>query len=210
MKRKPITTPIGVAVWPKLNEPDTRWKTEGEFTVSLRLSADASASLIKLIEEFHADAYGWFCQNQGKKKLKKANMPFTSVEGEGGEKADEVDFKFKLKHQVETRRGDTFTQTVALFDSKGTPMTDLIGGGSMIRVRGEINPWFTASLGFGVSLWVKAVQVVELVEPTGSGSAESFGFKQLDGGWTTSSESFEFDDDAKKKPVEAESDDEDF
>ena len=204
MKRKPISTPVGVAVWPKLNAPDKRWKAEGEFQVTLRLSADDAVDVIKKIEEFHGNAYSRFCQDQGKNKLKKANMPFVDHEVDE-EKNGEVDFKFRLKHRVETRAGDTFTQTVALFDAKGTPMKDLVGGGSKIRVRGEMNPWFTASLGFGVSLWVKAVQVLELVEPTGNGSAESFGFNSTDGGFTTS-EPLEFDEDKKDEPEGAATD----
>jgi hypothetical protein len=115
-------------------------------------------------------------------------MAYEEVTDEAGVKTGEVDFKFKLKHRVETRRGDTFIQTVALFDGKGTPMRDQIGGGSMLRVRGQMNPWFTASLGFGVSLWVNAVQVKELVEASGGSTAESFGFGAMDGGFTTSEE----------------------
>ena len=209
MKRKTITTPVGVAIWPKLNEPDTRWKAEGEFTCTVRLSKADAAPVLKEIGDFHDKAYSWFCQNQGKNKLKKANNPYTEVENDSGEKTGEVDFKFKLKHRVETRRGDTFTQTVALFDSDGTPMQDLIGGGSKLRVRGEMNPWFTASLGFGISLWVKAVQVQELVEPTGGGTAAAHGFDVIDGGFTTSGESFEFADE-KKKPAVTSDDEEDF
>lgn len=205
MKRKTIVTPVGIAVWPKLNEPDTRWKAEGEFTCTIRLGKKDAAVVIKEIEEFHGKAYSWFCQNQGKNKLKQANMPFSRVTDDSGEETDEWDFKFKLKHRVETRRGDTFTQKVKLFDSKGTPMNDEVGGGSKLRVQGEMNPWFTASLGFGISLWVKAVQVLELVEPTNSGTAASFGFDPLDGGFTTTSESFEFD-----KPEKPSTDEEDF
>lgn len=201
MKRKTISTPSGVAVWPKLNEPDKRWKAEGEFQVTLRLSADDAVDVIKKITEFHGKAYSWFCQDKGKNKLKKHNMPFTDYEVDG-EKTGEVDFKFRLKHRVETRSGDTFTQTVALFDASGTPMKDLVGGGSKICVSGEMNPWFTASLGFGVSLWVKAVQVLELVEPTDNGTAKAFGFGSVDGGFTTS-EPFEFDEDKKEEPESA-------
>ena len=81
-----------------------------------------------------------------------------------------------------------FTQKVGLFDSSGDPMSDPVGGGSKIRVAGEINPWFTASLGFGVSLWIRAAQVIDLIEPKGGGSAKSFGFSSVEGGFTTSGE----------------------
>ena len=188
MKRKSITTPTGIAIWPKLNEPDTRWKAEGEYSVNLRLSAEDSAKLIKMIEEYADNAYSQFCTQQGKNKLKRHGMPWTEVTDESGEETGEIDFKFKLKAKVETRQGEVFTQKVGLFDSNGDPMSDPVGGGSKIRVAGEINPWFTASLGFGVSLWIRAAQVIDLIEPKGGGSAKSFGFSSVEGGFTTSGE----------------------
>jgi hypothetical protein len=188
MNRRPIKTPVGTAVWPKLNEPDTRWKAEGEYSVTLRLSAEDSAKIIQELEGYADVAYKSFCQQQGKNKLKRAGLPVQPVTDEAGEETGEHDFKFKLKARVETRRGDVFTQQVRLFDSKGTPMNEDVGGGSRIRVAGEINPWYTASLGFGLSLWVRAVQVIDLVEPKSGGSATSFGFSEVDGSFTTSGE----------------------
>ena len=208
MKRKPISTPVGTAVWPKLNEPDTRWKPEGEYTVSLRLDAADADALIKEMTTFYDEAYAWFCMYEKKKKLNKASsMPWSFVEDDKGEKTGEVDFKFKLKARVETRRGDSFTQKVVIFDSEGKPMSEHVGGGSTIRVRGEMNPWFTSSLGFGISLWVKAVQVKTLVEAAGGGTAKSFGFDSIEGGFTTS-EDFEFAD--TKAPLNPDADADDF
>ena len=34
-KRERFVSPKGTAVWPRLNEPDTKFKPEGEYTVSL-------------------------------------------------------------------------------------------------------------------------------------------------------------------------------
>tara|TARA_R110000822_G_scaffold94601_11_gene216940 strand:- start:77 stop:694 length:618 start_codon:yes stop_codon:yes gene_type:complete len=189
MKRKSIITPVGTAVWPKLNEPDTRYSTEGQFSVTLRLGGEDAVALMKDIDAFYAVGYEWHCQDQGKNTIKKcSSMPYEAVESDTGEKTGEVNFKFKLKHRVETRRGDTFIQTVALFDGEGTPMKEVVGGGSLIRVRGQMNPWFTASLGFGISLWVNAVQVKELAEASGGTTAESFGFSALEGGYATPDE----------------------
>ena len=174
MKRKSIITPVGTAVWPKLNEPDTRYSTEGQFSVTLRLGGEDAVALMKDIDAFYAVGYEWHCQDQGKNTIKKcSSMPYEAVESDTGEKTGEVNFKFKLKHRVETRRGDTFIQTVALFDGEGTPMKEVVGGGSLI---------------FGISLWVNAVQVKELAEASGGTTAESFGFSALEGGYATPDE----------------------
>ncbi len=198
MKRENINTPVGTAIWPTLNEPSTRFKPEGEFSCTLRLEASSAQKVIEQINSFHDRAYRHFCELEGKSKLKKAGMCYSVVTGDNGEETGEFDFKFKLKHRVEPRRGDAYEQTVALFDAQGTPMKDHVGGGSKLRINGLLNPWYTASLGFGVSLWIKAAQIIELVEGAGGGSSKSFGFEAMSGGFTTSGESFDFEDDAKK------------
>lgn len=33
-----ITTPFGEAIYPKLTEPDTKFKAEGEYSTKLRIS----------------------------------------------------------------------------------------------------------------------------------------------------------------------------
>ena len=99
MKRKSITTPTGIAIWPKLNEPDTRWKAEGEYSVNLRLSAEDSAKVIKMIEEYADNAYSQFCTQQGKNKLKRHGMPWTEVTDESGEATGELGLQVQAQGQ---------------------------------------------------------------------------------------------------------------
>jgi hypothetical protein len=44
------TTPKGRALWPRLNEPDTKFKEEGEYSVKLILPADKAEPLMQLID----------------------------------------------------------------------------------------------------------------------------------------------------------------
>lgn len=190
MKNQNITTPKGVAIFPKLNEPDRRFKAEGEYKVTLRLPDAEAKPMIERINAIRKEAYNEECKKNGNKKLKLAAVPWapaTNWDKETESKVDLpgfTDFKFTLKAQVTTKAGKSWEQRPALFDAKLNPIpedSDPIGGGSVIRVNAEVYPWYTASLGFGISLRCRGVQVIELKTYGGSKDATAFGFSAEDG-----------------------------
>ena len=79
-------------------------------------------------------------------------------------------------------------------DAKGKPLTGetKVGGGSVIKVSYEVVPYYTAIAGAGVSLRLKAVQIIELKAYSGGGNAESYGFGEEEG--------FEADDEDNDPP----------
>jgi len=175
-------------VWPKLNEPDRKFQPEGVYEVTLRLPEDEADGLIAKFMDIHAEAYRQVCSQQGKKALKKAALPWKTAEEWDKEtetkieKPGFIDFKFKMKAKVTSRSGKSWEQRPALFDARLTPLpadADPIGGGSKIRISIEVYAWYSASLGFGLTLRPKAVQVIEL--KTYSGSDGNHGFEAEDG-----------------------------
>lgn len=151
-----ITSPLGEAVWPKLNKPDTKFDKDGVYEVKLRLSeGEASPFIAKLkgILSTHVDSLG------GKKRM--APLPWKEVEDDEGNPTGEMDFKFKLK-AIGGRGDNQFTQRPALYDSEGKIMTENIGGGSKIQIGAEVVTYDVASIGAGISLRLKAVKVFEL------------------------------------------------
>ena len=62
---------------------------------------------------------------------------------------------------------------------KFDPKDKIIWGGTEAKVAYQIIPYFVGSIGAGVSLRLKAVQILSLV--TGEGNASSFGFKEEQG-----------------------------
>lgn len=190
MKNQTITTPKGTAVFPKLNEPDRRFKPEGEYKVTLRLPDSEAKALIEKLNAVRKSAYEEECKKNGNKKLKLAPVPWGTAMNWDSETSSKTelkgftDFKFALKAEVKTKSGKSWQQRVALFDSRLLPIpdnADPIGGGSVIRVNAEIYPWYTASLGFGISLRCRGVQVIELKTYTGGKDATSFGFAEEEG-----------------------------
>tara|TARA_Y100001973_G_scaffold103542_1_gene171039 strand:+ start:511 stop:1113 length:603 start_codon:yes stop_codon:yes gene_type:complete len=174
------TSPQGTAVWPWLNEPDTRFDENGVYTVTLRLSAEDAEPFIEDLKQIFRDGYDAEVKKQKKQKLKLANMPWSDHEDDQGNETGLIDFKFKTKASYEYE-GRKIDNRVHLIDAKCHPVTDQIGGGSKIRVGFEPYVWYVPSMGVGMSLRLKAVQVIDLVQYTQGQSTDEFDFKEEDG-----------------------------
>lgn len=178
-------TEKGTAIFPYLIEPDTKFNSDGEFKVKLKLAPDANLATAKgdnvgnfqyfldeLMEKSLAKAQK---DNPDKKRIKTADDPYT-FDDDGA-----LLVNFKLKANVSTREGKTFQQRPALFDSKGKPFDgDELWGGSLVKVAFEAVPFYTAMIGAGITLRLKAVQVIELRQG-GEASADSYGFGEEEG-----------------------------
>ncbi len=189
MKNQTIVTPKGVARFPHLNEPDCRFNADGVYNVTLRLADAEAKPMIAQLTQMFDEHYANTLKEQNKKTLKKGPMPWGVAQDWDSENETKVevpgftDFKFTLKAMVKTKTGKTWEQKPALFDAKLKPMSpdsDPIGGGSTIKVNSEIYPWFSPSLGVGISLRIRGVQVIELKTYTPS-DGKSMGFAAEDG-----------------------------
>lgn len=178
-KKPRFTTPKGTAQYPYLTKPDTKFNPEGEYKVKLEIDAADAGELISFLDEqveLSVAAAKKDPKNAGK-KIKTGDAPY-SVNEETGK----ASFNFKLKAKVTTKSGESFEQRPAIFDAKGKPITDVnIGGGSKIKVAYEVVPFYTALVGASISLRMKAVQVIDLVEFSGGASAEGYGFGEEEG-----------------------------
>lgn len=190
-------SPKGIAVFPWLNKADTKWKPEGEFKVTLRLSgeeaeafqADTDARAAKAVEDAKAELLE--AAKGDPKKLAAAKRavedikvvpPYKpSFDDEGNETGD-LEFAFKTKATITDRKtGAVRPKVLPIFDAKRNPMTENVWGGSAIKVAFEYMPYYNAATKTGgVSLRINAVQVLKLVSSSG-GSASNFGFGEEDG-----------------------------
>lgn len=143
-KLERVTTPKGVAMYPWLTKPDTKWSVEGVYKLSLSVANDdkEALELCDKIRDAYTDEYG-------NKKMAKAIMPFKD-DGEGN-----IVFSFKSKKKPN------------IYNAKGNPVKNTedlkIGGGSVVKVNASINP-YDKGINTGVALYLNAVQVIELVE----------------------------------------------
>lgn len=183
-----MTSPKGVAKYPKLGEPDTRFKEDGEFNVKLLLDADDAATkeFMKALREV-TDAGA----EEARKDLKPVKAKTLEVvypykdeaDRETGEPTGNIEFNFKTSATYKTKDGEMKQRKVPLFDSKGKAIERKVnvGGGSIIKVNFTPGPYYMANGNkAGVSLYINAVQILQLKEWKGA-SAEDYGFGQEEG-----------------------------
>lgn len=178
MAKKVLTTPVGTAVFPTFHAPDTKFDAAGVYKTGLKLSGDEASALKAQIEagiDAAVEEAKKDPKNKGK-KVKRADAPYREDEDTG-----EIVFNFKMKASGTTREGKPFTQRPAMFDGFGRaiPEGTKVGGGSQIAVAYEMVPFFTALIGGGVTMRLKAVQVVKLQQ--GQRDAAGFGFGAVEG-----------------------------
>ena len=190
-KRPRFVTPAGIAQYPYLTTPDTKFNPDGDYKVNLEIDP---TEITTFLDEQHEAAVAAAKKDNPGKKIKEGDVPY-SVNDETGK----VTVRFKLKAKVHPKNGESFDQRPALFDAKGKPLgKDVkIGGGSKIKVSYEVLPYYTAIAGAGISLRLKAVQVIDLVEYSSGGSGESYGFGKEDGYEATEETTNEFTDESQ-------------
>lgn len=189
MARTKITSPKGIAVFPSLNKPDTKYNPDGEYKVTLKLqdTAATQAYIAKIDEAMDENMQREQILTK-KKNLKMADKPY-SRDDDGN-----YFIKFKLKANVKTRDGKEFSQKPILIDAKKHPITANVGGGSVIRIGAEVNEWNT-NQGVGVTLWVKLVQVLELKEYD---ATDGFDIEEEDG-WESMDSDSDYDMDEEER-----------
>lgn len=181
MAQQPIefTTPKGIAQYPWLSKPDTKFSEEGVYKVDLIIPKADAIPLLKQINEVFAENVDKQTKNAKGKDIKKANPPYFEELDDAGQPTGNVVLRFKSKYKP------------AVFDAKGIPMVDSsIWGGSELKVNGSIAPYFTTLIGAGVSLRLGGVQVIQYVEGR-TGGAERFGFTEEVGYEHKAPETFE-------------------
>ncbi len=189
------TTPKGTAKYPWLSQPDTKFNPDGEYKVSLVLPVEQADTIMQFLDEQMALAEAKAKKDNPGKKVKVADAPY-SVDEETGE----FSVNFKLKAKVIPQKGDSFEQKPAVFDAKGKPLQGVnVGGGSQIKVSYEVYPFYTALIGAGISLRLKAVQVIDLVEFSGGANAANYGFEEEDG-FEAEPDNSPFKDDDEENP----------
>jgi hypothetical protein len=183
MAQQPVTftTPQGVAQYPWLSKPDTKFSEEGDYKVNLIIAKEEALPALKLINQVYAENYEKEVKKAKGAEIKKAPPPFSEELDDAGQPTGNIILKFKSKAAYKP----------AIFDAKGIPMIDSnIWGGSELKVNGSVAAYYTPLIGAGVALRLRAVQVIQYVEG-GSGSADRSGFEAVAGYEHKAPETFE-------------------
>jgi hypothetical protein len=149
--KKSVITPKGVAMYPWLTKPDTKFDAEGVYKMSLAIESEQSKEIAETIRSTYVEELG-------DKKLAKANFPFK----EDGEGNTVFNFKSRKKPKIYNSKG----QLIA------NPDQLRIGGGTVAKVSFTMSA-YDKGVNTGVVLYLNAVQIIQLAEYK-SGSS-SFG-----------------------------------
>ena len=147
------TTPVGTANYPYLFTPDTQYEKRGKFSVNLVLSAEDAKPFIKVYEETL------------KERQKKENTDKRSAHNQYKVLKDgTVEFKFKLIHKVAKRDGTDFEQRPKILNAdKTVAESQPVYSGSKMKIAFQAISWANNLQGGGVTLRMKAVQLIEVV-----------------------------------------------
>ncbi|WP_018868300.1 MULTISPECIES: hypothetical protein [unclassified Thioalkalivibrio] len=188
-----FVTPVGVAYFPYILEPDTKYNAEGVYQTELILPGDTTVSTAKgenlgsfedWLNAANEEAYKKAVEaNKGKKDKK--GKAVVVQEADAPYRIDD-DGKFIPKFKLNaTGKGPDgpFTQKPAVFDAKGKPVElEKLWGGSLIKVSFELVEYFMESTkAAGVSLRMKAVQVIELRAGGAGADSSAYGFGEEEG-----------------------------
>ena len=192
---KVITTPKGKAVWPRIDTPDTKFDEDGVYSCKLHVSEADFKAFEALVKPKLDAAYKDECSRQGKEKIRMAASSPLRINDEG-----DYEIYAKQKAKVHTKSKGTLEFSITAVDSQGKKIDmPKIGSGSTLKMAVEVNTWFVPSQGFGYTLRLRAVQVLDLIEYGGGDS--SFGFGAEEDGYVGSGESlndaFEVADEAE-------------
>lgn len=181
-----LTTPKASFKYPKLIEPETRFSPEGHYKVTAVIPAEDAVEIADQLDTL-------FANHKASLKAQAPGQKFKAVDPSFG--YEEIDGKpcfsisCKMKAKGMDRDGRSWSAVPVLFDGSGKPVKDrealrTMWSGTTGRVSFEAIPFFSAALGAGITLRLKAVQIIDLVES--GGSADSFGFQEEAGGWAAS------------------------
>ena len=179
-----FTTAAGNTKYPRLTTPDTKFKPEGEYKVTLLLGGVDAEKLTKQIDAAMSASFDAAKKDPANKakKIKVADTPYKADLDDAGEPTGLTAFNFKMRASGKTKEGKEWSRRPGLFDAKGLPIVGApkIAGGSIMKVAYSLGGFFTPLVGAGVSLRLEGVQILKLVEWQ-SGTAASYGFKAEQG-----------------------------
>lgn len=181
VKAPRYTTPLGVAQYPWLVEPDTKFNPDGDYKVNMLFAKWTPElkyivnDLNQMLEEYYQGIITDPKYAKNASKIQKADIWEEDCDGN-------IVMKFKQKAIIKSIKG-THEVKIPIFDSKGKPLSDIkLGGGSQIKLCFSAAPYYVPSTRMcGLSLRPVAVQVIELKEWAEGGTMQAYGFKDEDG-----------------------------
>lgn len=174
----------GIARYPWLNKPDTKFQPEGVFKVDLEIDATVAAPIIELCERLQNEAAKQYQIEKKGKKAKLADLPIQpQIDRETGEETGNFILRTKMKASGVTAKGKKWQRVVPIFDASGKPASIEIYGGSDIIVGVQARGWCNPKGECSATFYLEGVQVIRPAGGSGGASASALGFGAVAGGY---------------------------
>ena len=209
-KQLKFILPKGIAIYPKLVKPDTKFDKDGKFEVKQKFEADVIEpvieKLVELRDAFAAEKAAEFAASKdGKVKARAKNIKVRDVgtpnyDADGNE-TGLIELKAASKASGKREDGSTWERKIPLFDAKGKKTNPkAVYGGSELKVAVIAEAYYKADGNeVGVTLRIDAVQIIKLVAAGGK-DADSFGFGAEEG-YEDDAEENQFGDETGDEPT---------
>lgn len=200
-----ITTPRGVFVFPKLNQPDV-FKGKSTYNTKFRVrngtpgleelcdklqeqsDAQVEKATAELTEQIQALKPTMPKRKALEAKLAQVSLfvPFKAeLDADTGEETGYTLFNFKMNSSFKNKKGEEIKVKPYIFDAKGVDITanaPAIWGGTVGKVSAFIFPFYNEAEGSaGVTFRLRGVQIIDLVTAGQGASAAGMGFGEEDG-----------------------------
>lgn len=174
-------TPTGVANYPWLVEPDTKFNPDGDYRVTMIFN-EHTPELDYILQDLQKTLDNFYNETISDPKNAKVKSKITKADIFDEDDAGNVIMKFKQKAKIKSVKG-TFDVKIAIFDSKGKPLKGVkLGSGSEIKLCFSVSPYYVpATRVCGLSLRPVAVQVIDLKEWGDPQNMKSYGFEEQEG-----------------------------
>ena len=203
-----LTTCKGTVIgFSAITSPSTKFNPDGQYSISILIPKKEGEEMLKQFQEIKRQQYKTFGKSSTAQEISRLKPYVVVVKNDDGEIVSETPdeegrfiLKATEKATIRCKNGEVINKKIKVFDAKGKPCNDLkIGEGSVVRLAIDV-AGYTVAGKTGISVGLKAVQVIEYIEYGEGGTAENFGFEVEEGFETKDEEGF-------KETVKEEDDD---
>jgi hypothetical protein len=168
-----ITLPKGIARFPSLHRPDTKFNDLGVYKANVAVPAEEAEAVMKQLQAIAKAELG--------KALPKSDNSLWKMEiDDNGDETGMVMFKASVKN-IQKKDGELWDRKPKQYDADLKVVNEVIFGGSELIINCEVRVWeFSGKK--GISLQPRAVQIIKLVGPSESDNP----FEKQDGGFVGS------------------------
>ena len=191
------TTPKGKSLYAKVHEPQSKiggQPVDPFYSITLLMDKDdpAAQNFIQQLDNFMkqaellANEFVSKAKGRQRQKPQLQNANYGEYFDDEGNETNYYFIKAKAKASGTTQAGKKWNFKPSVFDAKGTPFPTknppLVGNDSICRVAVGVTPYCQA-IGYGLSIHLDAVQVLDLVEYNNR-SAKGYGFETEEDGYS--------------------------